>query len=161
MIWLLIPVIFSLVLISLIARIVITRRRFLRFYCPKYTNFFLAHLNEIVKAKQPLNVTLLQWSNDSGNDAFVLFSSWRVHIHVIDTFKIKKILGSTSIYKAHNSGIANFCGVDVLGNKSLLTDPGTASWVSVFNHAHISLTNTGHCINMFQTIHKRSLINQV
>ena len=110
--------------------IYLVRRRYSQFYCPKYTNVFLAHAYELVKAKRPFIETFLCWSKESGHDVFVLFSSWRVHIHVIDTRKIKDVLCSVTLLKPKEHDLSKFCGVDLLGVKSLFTEPGTPAWAT-------------------------------
>lgn len=106
-----------------------TRNKFKSFYSPRFTNFLLAHANEIMKYNQSVNDTILQWSKEAGDDIFVLFSSWRVHLHIVDTSKIKYVLCTSSILKPRQNFLNSFEGIDVLGNKSLLTEPGTDIWV--------------------------------
>ena len=105
------------------------RQKYSDFYCPRFENFLFAHAKEVAKSNQSISNTFLQWSKESGDTAFVLFSSWRVHLHVVETTKIKSVLSSSSILKPSQSTIDSFCGVDVLGSKSLLTEPGTGTWL--------------------------------
>lgn len=108
----------------------VIRKRYSQFYCPKYSNLFLAHAHELVKMKRPSSESFLVWSHESGCDMFVLFSSWRVHLHVIDTKKIKAALCSTSLLKPQKNPLGEFCGVNLLGLKSLFTEPGSSIWAS-------------------------------
>ena len=129
--------------------ITLVRKRYSEFYCPKYTNVFLAHANELVKAKRPFAETFQCWSQESGYDIFVLFSSWRVHLHVIDTKKIKAALCSASLLKPKDAAVNKFCGVDLIGLKSLLTEPGTATWAikrkELDPHFHTAGLKKGYC----------------
>ena len=117
-----------LLILSLFLYIHWKRRKFSHIYCPKYSNFLLAHLQEIIKHGN-FSQIILQWANESEGTAFVLFSSWRVHIHFFDTGFVREILGSSKFMKA-STGIltASMSGMPVLGKKSLLTDPGTKEW---------------------------------
>merc|ERR1712224_1087911 len=114
--------------IFLMIYIKISRKKYNHIYCPFYSDFLLAHLSEVIKAKGNISHLMLNWSEESGDDIFVLFSSWRVHIHVVDTNKIKQILGSSSWLKPAANLISNFCGVPILGPTSLFTEPGTKIW---------------------------------
>jgi len=118
----------SLLLLSLILYIKWKRRKYSHIYCPKYTNFLLAHLKEIVKSGN-FNQIILQWANECDGTALVLFSSWRVHIHFFHPDFIREILGSSKFMKAPSSLLASsISGLPMLGKKSLLTDPGTKQW---------------------------------
>ena len=125
-----IAILFLLCAALTVTYIAVVRKRYSQFYCPKYSNLFLAHAYELVKFKRPSSETFLAWSQESGYDIFVLFSSWRVHLHVIDTKKIKVALCSSSLLKPKKNLLSEFCGVNLLGLKSLFTEPGSSIWSS-------------------------------
>lgn len=118
---------FTVLIACFAGHIVLLRAKYKEFYCPKYRNLFLAHAYELVKLKKPFSDTFLLWARESGWDTFVLFSSWRVHVHIIDTNKIKAAF-SAHLLKPKESDFWKFHGTDLLGQKSLFTEPGSKIW---------------------------------
>ena len=125
-----VPVVAVLYGIYLMINIAVIRSKYKHFYIPPYQSFLLGHLKELKDFKGKFSDKMLAWSAAGGNDCIVLFSARRNHIHVVDNLKIKKVLNTPVLMKSKQHTFSFFDGHRVVGNNSIITEPGTSVWTA-------------------------------